>query len=154
MLQNGCTFGLLASILTCTRASLATSSCEKALFPDIADSTHSTPEIASFFHGYFTAKSKHDAEAWVDFFNSDQIYYFDAAVGGGSPNHTDWVAATKYYKESWGDGAASYPIRTLGNLEHGTIVQFTDTAEMFGSELRIIAAVDFREEKVARQADY
>lgn len=154
MLRNGCTFGLLTSLLTCMRASLATPSCEEALFPNIADSTHSTPETASFFHDYFTAKSKHDAEAWVSFFNSDQTYYFDAAVGGGSPNYTDWAVATKHYTDSWRDGAVSYPVRVLGDLTHGAVVQFTDTAEIFGSELRIIAAVDFQEDKVARQIDY
>ena len=122
--------------------------------PVLADTSHSTPETAAFFKGYFAAKTSLDAETWVSFFNRDQTYYFDAAVGGGSPNFTDWVAATNYYTGLWGEGAASYPTRILGDRIQGAVVEFTDTPEMFGSELRILAAVDFRERNVTRQVDY
>ncbi|KAM0723983.1 hypothetical protein Q7P37_000974 [Cladosporium fusiforme] len=145
----------ILGFLTFIPTSVEAASCNRdPLFPLIADSSQSTLETASFFLNYFTAKSEHDAETWVAFFNKNQTYYYDAAVGGGSPNYTSWVAATKYYTDLWGDGATSYPVRILGDLTHGAVVQFTDTPQMFGSEMRILAAVDFRQGYVTRQIDY
>jgi hypothetical protein len=58
--------GLLVVYTTPSRASL---------FPNIADTTHATPEAASFFHGYFTTKSNHNATAWLSYFNPIQTSY-------------------------------------------------------------------------------
>ena len=146
-------FSLAASMFLSSKAVSASQTSAPGL-PVVADASHSTPETASFFHDYFTTKTSLDADTWVTFFNRDQTYYYDAAVGGGSPNYTNWVAATKYYTGLWGDGAASYPTRILGDLVQGSIVEFTDTPEMFGSELRILAAVDFRQGNITRQIDY
>ena len=61
-----------------------------ALFPNIVDVSHASPAAAKFFHGYFTAKSLHDADAWLTYFDPNHTFYYDAAVGGGATNWTTW----------------------------------------------------------------
>ena len=53
----------------------------------------------------------------------------------------------------WPPSGLSYPTLILGD-EHSTLVAFTDTPELFGSEIRILAAVDMKEGKVIRWIDY
>ena len=124
------------------------------LFPDVVDVSHASYAAAEFFHGYFTAKSLHDADAWLTYFKPNHTYYYDAAVGGGATNWSSWVAAAHYYTGLWGPDAKSYPVRILGDTIHGALVQFTDTPEVFGDELRIFSAIDFRSGLVTRQIDY
>ena len=45
-------------------------------------------------------------------------------------------------------------MQILGDTVHGALVHYTDSQPLFGSELRILAAVDFRNGLVTRQIDY
>jgi hypothetical protein len=47
----------------------------------------------------------------------------------------------------------SYPTRISGDM-HSAVVAFTDTPELFGGEIRILAAIDFKDGKVVRWIDY
>ena len=49
--------------------------------------------------------------------------------------------------------ALSYPTRILGD-ERSAIVAFTDTPELFGAEIRSLAAVDIKDGKIVRWVDY
>jgi hypothetical protein len=53
----------------------------------------------------------------------------------------------------WPPSGLSYPTRIIGDT-HSALVAFTDTPELFGGEIRILAAVDFKDGKVVRWIDY
>jgi hypothetical protein len=54
---------------------------------------------------------------------------------------------------TWPDTARSYATRIIGD-ENSAIVEFTDSPELFGHEIRAIAAVDFRDGLIVREVDY
>jgi hypothetical protein len=139
--------GLLVAYATTTRASI---------FPNIADTTHATPEAASFFHGYFTAKSNHNATAWLSYFNPVQASYYDAIVGFAFANRSQVVTALTQTADSWGPPATnstSYPLIVWGDTT-SAVVHLVDGPAMFGSEARAISAFDFKDGLIIRQVDY
>jgi hypothetical protein len=61
-----------------------------------------------------------------------------------------------HYMPTWGAGR-SYPTRMLGEVHGGTgsvMVEFTDTPELFGADMRVLGAVDVVHGKITRWADY
>jgi hypothetical protein len=124
-----------------------------ASIPDIADTSHASQRAVEFFHGYFTAKSCHDAEGWLQYFHPSRLVYHDATLGLGSDSRSAVEALFGAMVSGWPANARSYPLRILGDTTSAVVV-FVDTPELFGAELRIIAAVDFRDGKVTRQTDY
>jgi hypothetical protein len=54
---------------------------------------------------------------------------------------------------NWSRPARSYTTGVLANAT-SALVRMTDTPELFGGELRIIAAVDFADGKIVRWVDY
>ena len=54
---------------------------------------------------------------------------------------------------NWSPPARSYATRVLAN-ETSALVNMTDTPELFGGELRILAAIDFVDGKIVRWVDY
>ncbi|MCJ1329516.1 hypothetical protein MMC10_006196 [Thelotrema lepadinum] len=123
------------------------------LFPNISDNSHASPEVAQFFEGYFTAKSLHNASQWLDFFNPDQINYLDATLGLDLPNRSAWEAEVNALVPSWPPGSTSYPLFVLGDI-NSAVVHSEDTPGLFGAELRILSAFDFRDGTVIRAVDY
>jgi len=57
------------------------------------------------------------------------------------------------YMPKWPASGLSYPTRISGDT-HSALVAFTDTPELFGGEIRILAAIDFKDGKVVRWIDY
>jgi hypothetical protein len=57
------------------------------------------------------------------------------------------------YMPNWPATGLSYPTRILDDM-HSAFVVFTDTPELFGGELRILGAIDFKDGKVVRWVDY
>ena len=54
---------------------------------------------------------------------------------------------------NWGGAARSYATKILAN-EISAFVRMVDTPELFGGELRILAAIDFADGKIVRWVDY
>jgi hypothetical protein len=54
---------------------------------------------------------------------------------------------------NWGPPARSYFTDIFSN-EHSALIHMVDTPELFGGELRILAAVDFSDGKIVRWVDY
>lgn len=54
---------------------------------------------------------------------------------------------------SWGPESRSYPLRIIGDT-NSAVVMMVDTPDMFGDEIRAVAALDFRNGKILRQVDY
>ncbi len=123
------------------------------LYPNIVDTSHAAPEAATFFKSYFTAKSEHKPEATTEHFSEAHLTYIDAALGWpfySKKGMTDLFVA---YMPKWPPAGKSYPTRISGDT-HSALVAFTDTPELFGGEIRILAAIDFKDGKIVRWIDY
>ncbi len=124
-----------------------------ALFPEIADTTHASEQAAEFFHAYFTAKSQHNPSATMSHFSTEQLTYIDAALGWLFGSHDELADLFETYMPQWPETGRSYATRILGD-ENSALVAFTDTPELFGSEIRILAAIDLEDGKVVRWIVY
>ncbi len=120
--------------------------------PDIADISHAEPETAALFRSFFSAKSQKNIDKTLSFFSPHLLTYTDAIFGWNQ----DSISAIRKVLPKSGKGL-SYPTRILGGSIHGNgsaVVEFTDTPELFGGELRIVGAVDFKDGKIVRWVDY
>jgi hypothetical protein len=123
------------------------------MFPDIVDATHATPKAAEFFHSFFTAKSRHDVGATMYHFSHTTLTYIDATLGWPFYTYDALKDVFVQYMPKWPPSGLSYPTLILGD-EHSALVAFTDTPELFGGEIRFLAAIDIKDGKVIRWIDY
>jgi hypothetical protein len=123
------------------------------IYPDVVNTSHATPEVAAFFKSYFTAKSEHKPVPTTDHFSQAHLTYIDAALGWPYYNKKGMTDLFELYMPKWPPTGLSYPTRISGDT-HSALVAFTDTPELFGAEIRILAAIDFKDGKVVRWIDY
>jgi len=123
------------------------------LYPEVVDTSHATPQVAAFFKSYFTAKSEHKPIPTTDHFSDAHLTYIDAALGWPFYSKKGMTDIFEMYMPKWPPAGLSYPTRISGDM-HSALVAFTDTPELFGSEIRILAAIDFKDGKVVRWIDY
>jgi hypothetical protein len=123
------------------------------LYPEIVSTSHATPQVAEFFKSYFTAKSEHKPVPTTDHFSEAHLTYIDAALGWPFYSKKGMTDIFEQFMPKWPPSGLSYPTRISGDL-HSAVVAFTDTPELFGGEIRILAAVDFKDGKVVRWIDY
>ena len=123
------------------------------IYPDVVNTSHATPEVAAFFKSYFTAKSEHKPVPTTDHFSEAHLTYIDAALGWPYYNKKGMTDLFELYMPKWPPTGLSYPTRISGDT-HSALVAFTDTPELFGAEIRILAAIDFKDGKVVRWIDY
>ena len=122
-------------------------------YPNVVDTSHATPEAAAFFKSYFTAKSEHKPVPTTDHFSDAHLTYIDAALGWPFYSKKGMTDLFENYMPKWPAAGLSYPTRISGDT-HSTLVAFTDTPELFGGEIRILAAIDFKDGKIVRWIDY
>ncbi len=132
---------------------LAGAQQHKPLFPEVVDATHATERATALFHSFFTAKSRHDVEATMEHFSHPMLTYIDATLGWAFYTHEAFREVFAQYMPNWPPSGLSYPTRILGD-ENSALVAFTDTPELFGSEIRILAAIDMKDGKIVRWIDY
>ena len=125
----------------------------RSLFPEIVDASHATAKASAFFHSVFTAKSRHDVDATMDHFSRTTLTYMDATLGWAFYTHEGLRGVFAQYMPQWPPSGVSYPTRILGD-EHSALVAFTNTPELFGGELRVLAAIDIKDGKIVRWIDY
>jgi hypothetical protein len=123
------------------------------LYPDVVNVSHATPQAAAFFKSYFTAKSEHKPAATTDHFSEAHLTYIDATLGWPFYNKKGMTDIFEAYMPKWPPSGLSYPTRISGD-NHSALVAFTDTPELFGGEIRILAAIDFKDGKIVRWIDY
>jgi hypothetical protein len=123
-------------------------------YPDVTDTSHASERAARIFRGFFSAKSRHDPDELMTYFSRTDAYYIDASSGSIWP---DWQALDDVFHAFLPPAppeALSYPLRIVGD-ERSALVEFEDTPELFGSELRILGSVTFDERgKIVRWIDY
>jgi len=143
-----------ASILAATVTLLMAGSLRAdPIYPDVVNTSHATPEVAAFFKSYFTAKSEHKPVPTSDHFSEAHLTYIDATLGWPFYNKKGMTDIFELYMPKWPPTGLSYPTRISGDT-HSAMIAFTDTPELFGGEIRILAAVDFKDGKVVRWIDY
>jgi hypothetical protein len=138
-----------AAIILLTAATLRA----EPIYPDVVVTSHTTPEVASFFKSYFTAKSEHKPVPTTDHFSDAHLTYIDAALGWPFYNKKGMTDIFEQFMPKWPPSGLSYPTRITGDT-HSALVAFTDTPELFGGEIRILAAIDFKDGKIVRWIDY
>ncbi len=124
-------------------------------FHAIVDTRHANREAVELFNGFFATKSRLDCDATMEFISRDLSVYVDVTLGWELNGYDALKAVWAKYMPTWGEGK-SYPTRILGEVTNGTggvVLEFTDTPELFGGDLRVLAAVEVVDGKITRWAD-
>jgi ketosteroid isomerase-like protein len=122
-------------------------------YPQIADTSAATPELVAFMQAFFRAKTNRDVDQTMSFFAPDLVTYIDSTLGWDLSGFDTLKAVFAKYMPNWPVTAASYPTRIMGDMQ-SALIAFTDTSELFGGELRILGAIDFKNGKIVRWVDY
>ena len=124
-----------------------------SIYPQIVDKSHASKEVSTIFDSFFTAKSRHDIAGTMKYFSPNLVTYIDATLGWPLDGYETVKGVFTKYMPNWPETGLSYPTRIIGGTG-SAIVAFTDTPELFGGELRILGAVDFKDGKIVRWVDY
>ncbi len=102
---------------------------------------------------WFETKTACDVEGTMTYFATDMACYMDATLGWDFDCYAALKAVFEQYMPTWAPPARSYASKILAG-EHSALVHMVDTPELFGGELRILAAIDFADGKIVRWVDY
>ncbi len=102
---------------------------------------------------FFEAKTARDVEGTMVYFSPDLVCYIDATLGWELGGYSVVKAGFEQHMPGWAPAARSYATRILAG-KSSTLVHMVDSPELFGGELRILAAVDFVDGKIVRWVDY
>lgn len=112
-----------------------------------------TSPLAATFARFFATKTGADVEGTMTYFSPDLQSYIDATLGWDFDSYDALKGAFAQYMPGWHPPARSYATRILSN-ETSALIHMVDTPELFGGELRILAAVDLVDGKIVRWVDY
>jgi hypothetical protein len=117
------------------------------------DATHATPELAVLAVAQFKQKAARNVSGFTSFFSRRQLVYSDAIWGGQWRTWRAFEASMAVLMAEWPPTANCYPVKVIGDTRSG-VVFFYNNPQLFGHELRVISAWDFRDQKIDRQVDY
>jgi hypothetical protein len=109
--------------------------------------------LDSTFESFFETKTASNVEGTMAFFSPNLATYTDATLGWNLDGYDTLKGAFEQYMPNWSPPARSYTTGVLAS-ETSALVRMTDTPELFGGELRVLAAVDFADGKIVRWVDY
>ena len=89
----------------------------------------------------------------MSYFAPDLVTYTDATLGWDFDSFQALRNVFEQYMPGWKPPARCYATAILSN-DVSALVHMVDTPELFGGELRILAAVDFCDGKIVRWVDY
>jgi len=115
--------------------------------------TEPAPRLHTLLERLFEAKTAADVDRTMAYFAPDMAGYIDATLGWDFDSYTALEAVFERYMPAWAPPARSYASKILAGDE-SALVHMVDTPELFGGELRILAAVDFADGKIVRWVDY
>jgi hypothetical protein len=113
----------------------------------------SASSLAPILEKFFETKTACDVEGTMWYFSPDLASYIDATLGWDIAGYDALKGVFAQYMPHWAPPARSYATRVLSNTV-SALVNMTDTPELFGGELRILAAIDFVDGKIVRWVDY
>ena len=109
--------------------------------------------LAVVLENFFTTKTACDVEGTMAYFSPDMVAYIDATLGWDFDSFDALKAVFEQYMPTWAPPARSYATKILAG-DDSALIHMVDTPELFGGELRILAAVDFSDGKIVRWVDY
>lgn len=112
-----------------------------------------TSPLAGVLNTFFETKTACDLEGTMSYFAPDMASYIDATLGWDFDSYEALKGVFAQYMPNWGPPARSYATRILSG-ETSALVHMVDTPELFGGELRILAAIDFAGGEIVRWVDY
>ena len=110
-------------------------------------------DLANLFARFFVTKTSCDVAGTMAFFSPDLATYTDATLGWAYDGHAELEAVFEQFMPTWRPPGRSYTTAVLAN-ESSALLRMVDTPELFGGELRILAAVDLEDGKIVRWVDY
>jgi hypothetical protein len=113
----------------------------------------SAAQLRAVLEDFFETKTACDVEGTMAFFSPDMAGYLDATLGWDFGSYAALKAVFEQYMPTWAPPARSYASKILAGKD-SALVHMVDTPELFGGELRILAAVDFADCKIVRWIDY
>lgn len=121
----------------------------------MATQTDTAPTFAlqGVLERFFETKTACDVEGTMGYFAPGMVCYMDATLGWDFDSYAALKAVFEQYMPTWAPPARSYASKILAG-EYSALVHMVDTPELFGGELRILAAVDFAGGKIVRWVDY
>ena len=117
------------------------------------DTVDAGPQLAERLHTFFATKSSCDVDGTMAYFALDSLTYIDATLGWVFDSHAALRSVFEQYMPNWGPPARSYATRVLANGD-SALVHMVDTPELFGGELRVLAAIDLEDGRIVRWVDY
>ncbi|HEY6430030.1 MAG TPA: hypothetical protein VIX84_22600, partial [Acidimicrobiales bacterium] len=114
---------------------------------------HDSSPLTGAFHAFFDTKTLADVDGTMAYFAPEMVAYIDATLGWELDSFEALRNLFAQYMPNWAPPARSYATAIFSN-EDSALVHMVDTPELFGGELRILAAVDFAEGKIVRWVDY
>jgi hypothetical protein len=115
--------------------------------------TATASPLAGELETFFETKTACDVEGTMAYFSPGLASYIDATLGWDFDSYDALKGVFEQYMPNWSPPARSYATRILSN-ETSALVHMVDTPELFGGELRILAAIDFADGKIVRWVDY
>ena len=109
--------------------------------------------LAGVLNRFFATKTKCDVEGTMSYFSPDMASYIDATLGWDIDSYPALKGVFAQYMPNWAPPGRSYATKILSG-ETSALVHMVDTPELFGGELRILAAIDFAYGKIVRWVDY
>ena len=149
MLAGGASAVALAAIGGPTAASAS----PRPMPGPLLDASHATRELAHLATASFRQKAARSVDGWMSLFSNPRATYTDAVFGGQWRDWSALRAAIGPLMAQWPADIRSYPVKVIGDI-HSGIVFFYNSPQLFGNELRVIAAWDMRGGKISRQVDY
>jgi ketosteroid isomerase-like protein len=119
----------------------------------IHTSTVEASHLPAMFEKFFETKTAGDVDGTMAYFAPDMAGYIDATLGWDFDSYAALHAVFERYMRTWAPPARSYASKILAGHD-SALVHMVDTPELFGGELRILAAVDFADGKIVRWVDY
>jgi hypothetical protein len=108
--------------------------------------------LAGVLDTFFETKTACDLEGTMSHFAPDMASYIDATLGWDFDSYEALKGVFTQYMPNWAPPARSYATKILSG-ETSALVHMVDTPELFGGELRILAAIDFADDKIVRWVD-
>jgi hypothetical protein len=109
--------------------------------------------LAAPLERFFATKTSADVDGTMSYFAPGLVTYTDATLGWDFGSLQALRNVFEQYMPGWKPPARSYATAIMSN-DVSALIHMVDTPELFGSELRILAAVDFRDGKIIRWVDY
>ncbi len=122
-------------------------------YPAEPDTRHASAETVAFLDSFFAAKNSHVVADTMAHFSPDVVTYTESILGWPLDGYDVIEQTFAQHMPTWPATALSYPTRILGGTG-SALVAFTDMPELFGGELRLLGALDFKDGKIVRWVDY